>query len=1196
MFQQKQPTIKNQVLIWSRDLTTARVGAAAYNGTCIRCRFTDNTCYLGNSIVYGTSGGAGRIRLYACVLDHNYNGATKNTSSGILIYLALCVNCTVVDNIFGSCCYSANEAFYNTILCKSGSYNASCTYVNCIKDTDENFPIMSTMLTDTRIKAGSAAIGAGDGAHLAQITVAQEVADMVGLKDFGGNDIATTGVINAGANHTVCTPAAGGIAVWGGATRVNDSSTKFRDSAYSYVFPDVYPTQYLFSAEVTDPATRLCYFYFYKLEGYSPEGYDYRFPDTNDCVWIMPPANTAYVLSNNFTKIAPKVYVKPDADASVATGSEEFPYRTVQAAIDATTEPVTIIAKPGVYAEGYVEHPNYGCTRILTDRVLRITSEAGAENTILMGSPSTDPSADEYGRGPGAVRCIVQNGNMTQIQGFTLTGGRTAKTNTAGAHDGFGGAIFNASTYLSVDDCIITNNYAYQTAVIHGGRLNRCYVADNYADSFAFNGTILCGCLVAKNHLLYPENGVLVSSYRTVHSTFIGETVANAHPYSTSTTGRRFASVFLRGDTARAVGIAAGNVYGEMLTVADTTGGIAADPLLAVPDNGDCEPLAHSPVFTCGVVPAAGNYGDDYWFFARSYYNGDRIKFNDGKPVAGAFATVTTKPIVALDAANGGVTPSFSRLTIEPQDSITFTSADGSRPCAGLVVNGVTNRFEDHSGEIVISGSAAAAGGVAIVALYTTDWYVDAVNGNDANTGFYPSAAKRTLAGVLDYTKVLRGDTVHAAPGIYNQGTMKHDTEDEIVARAVLTNDLTLVATGSREETIIEGKAADIPDASQYTEKWGIRGCGQGAVKCVRMLAGSKIKGFTIRNGFTRIIQASTGKPNHGHSDTTGGGLSASYPHRNQCWAEDCLVTNCAAYRGGGMMAVKSKNCLFVDNLSDYGGGAASDCYIYNCITKDNLANNPHAAANCGVHYCYEIEGCSVFDGWADAPGCKMRNTLFLGYTNRGSPTTATNCIFIAGMANGISNEWLNTCKDCVATNLAAMTFDADGRPALGRNIAIDAADSSVVVQPCDTDFYNQQRIWNNALDIGAMDADWRPVYAQDISKSRNFAVAVADPTVEESVDKSVKVPAGAAVEALWTADGTKKINYTVTAKVTGTGTLTVTLNGEVLDAQVGTGTKDFVFANDLTANVLKFSYDGDDGYAEILDADCRGGFIMLLK
>ena len=295
-------------------------------------------------------------------------------------------------------------------------------------------------------------------------------------------------------------------------------------------------------------------------------------------------------------------------------------------------------------------------------------------------------------------------------------------------------------------------------------------------------------------------------------------------------------------------------------------------------------------------------------------------------------------------------------------------------------------------------------------------------------------------------------------------------------------------------------------------------------------------------------------------------------------------------------MAVKSKNCLFVDNLSDYGGGAASDCYIYNCITKDNLANNPHAAANCGVHYCYEIEGCSVFDGWADAPGCKMRNTLFLGYTNRGSPTTATNCIFIAGMANGISNEWLNTCKDCVATNLAAMTFDADGRPALGRNIAIDAADSSVVVQPCDTDFYNQQRIWNNALDIGAMDADWRPVYAQDISKSRNFAVAVADPTVEESVDKSVKVPAGAAVEALWTADGTKKINYTVTAKVTGTGTLTVTLNGEVLDAQVGTGTKDFVFANDLTANVLKFSYDGDDGYAEILDADCRGGFIMLLK
>ena len=176
---------------------TARDGAAAYHGTCIRCRFTGNTCYPGNSIVSASSGGTARIRLYACVLDHNYNGTLKSTSNGILIYRALCVNCTVVDNCFGSCCYSVNEYFYNTILWNSGSYNANCTYVNCIKEAEEKFPIMSTMLTDTRIKAGSAATGAGDGANLAQITVSQEVIDMVGLKDYGGNDVANTGAVRA---------------------------------------------------------------------------------------------------------------------------------------------------------------------------------------------------------------------------------------------------------------------------------------------------------------------------------------------------------------------------------------------------------------------------------------------------------------------------------------------------------------------------------------------------------------------------------------------------------------------------------------------------------------------------------------------------------------------------------------------------------------------------------------------------------------------------------------------------------------------------------------------------------------------------------------------------------------------------------------------------------------------------------------
>ncbi|MDD4026179.1 MAG: hypothetical protein PHN85_09690 [Kiritimatiellae bacterium] len=53
---------------------------------------------------------------------------------------------------------------------------------------------------------------------------------------------------------------------------------------------------------------------------------------------------------------------------------------------------------------------------------------------------------------------------------------------------------------------------------------------------------------------------------------------------------------------------------------------------------------------------------------------------------------------------------------------------------------------------------------------------------------------------------------------------------------------------------------------------------------------------------------------------------------------------------------------------------------------------------------------------------------------------------------------------------------------------------------------------------------------------------------------------------------------------------------GETLDNQAGAGTKEFVFANGLAANALTFSYAGEDGYAEILNANCLGGFVMLLK
>ena len=58
--------------------------------------------------------------------------------------------------------------------------------------------------------------------------------------------------------------------------------------------------------------------------------------------------------------------------------------------------------------------------------------------------------------------------------------------------------------------------------------------------------------------------------------------------------------------------------------------------------------------------------------------------------------------------------------------------------------------------------------------MFSTNWYVNASLGDDANDGFTPETPKKTLAGAMAVA-VLPGDTVHAAPGDYDKEEMLHD-------------------------------------------------------------------------------------------------------------------------------------------------------------------------------------------------------------------------------------------------------------------------------------------------------------------------------------------------------------------------------------------------------------------------------------
>ncbi len=79
----------------------------------------------------------------------------------------------------------------------------------------------------------------------------------------------------------------------------------------------------------------------------------------------------------------------------------------------------------------------------------------------------------------------------------------------------------------------------------------------------------------------------------------------------------------------------------------------------------------------------------------------------------------------------------------------------------------------------------------------TTTCFVDAVNGDDANSGATPAAAKRTIQAAVD--AVQPGGEVHASPGIY-------------VEQVVIAKSLRLLGAGKATETWLQAPD-DIPHA-----------------------------------------------------------------------------------------------------------------------------------------------------------------------------------------------------------------------------------------------------------------------------------------------------------------------------------------------------------------------------------------------
>lgn len=1145
---------------------TAAYGSAQFYGTATRC-------------LYRNCGISGQTLFVGSAVSHSV--MTENTAKYIGTSSCRFANCTFAHNTIGTTVVYKPAVVLNSILHKTGKTD-DLLMTNCVTDVagesvgnSAGFSMLAPALFDYRPLAGGAAEGAGD----RSLTV--ELPSTIENLDFEQKPIPETGAFTAGAIQGTVQPAAGGISLSG--SFAVDGRPAASDS---YLFPEVYPTQYVVEAQLADDQT---------LFGYKTSAVGtWRFPRLGENrILTMPSPNADEIVTNTVVLATQAIWVDKANGSDQGDGSEGSPYASIQAAVDTLLNAnyTMMYVKKGAYDNNELDYlydlngqaqPKYGKARVrLWGRRVRILAVDGPEQTSIVGGED-----DECGG-----RCLLMQGSSgTCVQGFTLTGGHTAKSTDQVISNG--GAFYSTSLGAHIADCIIEGNYGVWASVGTYGYLSRCIIRNNtllpfdvVTSPYVVGFGIMTRCLVYGNSCGLENGGVIGNSTVVANCTVIGDGESD-YLLKNSADLRSYAAVYCGSRRVPLKPIQQGCLFWNMGTIdKSTTGYVNADPYFVSGPSHDYRVLANSPACTCADVPTAENYGANYFNYVAVGFDGDTVRYLEGRPMAGAF--MDRLPGAVIAAPQGGLTVAGGSLGVNVVEGDDVVSISGSgvaeRPCAGIVVNSVTNFFDDLPNGTLEVTAASARSGLEISALYTSDWYVnaDVAIGDDAHSGFTPKNAKRTLEAAMDGP--VSGDTVHAAAGVYAEGRME---SGEYKARVVVPEGVCLRGAGS-DLSFIEGE----PSAEPIQD-----GCGPGALRCVFLpQKNSTVEGFTLRNGYTALEGTSATWKNFEYN--CGGGVAATGANMTTAIVRDCIITNCTSARGASCRACLV-NCRVVGNRCL---DLASGLYLgraYGTVFAHNTGSSYM------VMYPTALESCTVLADsrtgvYVNSAKCTFVNDLLACATkmtpaNLELDTPATHCV-VADDVDGVLSA-ANADSTCVFTNLAVIVLDGDGRPVVGSgNPAIDAADETQF----DVGFYGDrdasgfQRVMNARLDIGALEADWRDAYAQATGR-RRVKVMTASPDVRLNADGKVELTGGDALELTW--DHRSAGGRTVTATIVGEGTLTVSNAGTTVTTFKGPVTDSvFAYAGDAGREEFSLAFEGAGLSTFVLDED-RPGHMLIVR
>ena len=901
-------------------------------------------------------------------------------------------------------------------------------------------------------------------------------------------------------------------------------------------------------------------------------------------------------------------------DDSVADGTEQHPYKTIQKGVNMVASAGKVWIEPGVYESGStnITRTSSGTTatdnsRVAITKKVFLESTGGKEVTHIVGYRDFE-GGDSYGRGANAIRCVYISSGAAggSIKGVTLRDGATRAENKG---SGWGGAVGgvnittsgkNTSTFCLVD-CVVSNCAANSGGGLDGVTAVRCLISGNFSSSYG-SGARFCSllnCLVVSN-INSSTSYAAVAGGKSVNCTVVG--TRSGQGFGRANSASAEATIYNCVSFNNAAADRSATVVNNSYSTSDDAN------MLYDPGNGDYRLMAGSVAVGGGLTEHLSVITLPSTVSRYIPYGGSEIDSGSETCDAGCFQGAVSPEVktVTIEAENGGLAVTggvVGENVLEPGTSITISeSGIGTRPCVGFTINGTEHLFADTPSITFTADEVAASErGFAIVAIYTKHWYVDANAADDSGSGFRAEKPKKILSSVLPLAS--NGDTVHAAPGRYDEGSSV--VSSTRLCRALVKEGVTLVADDGPETTFIIGAPAPEP-----LDSHGL-GLGTNAMGCVYVAKNSYVKGFTLSGGHTDYSTKDADVASIAYAG--GGVLGGTEGNRQYQYVVDCIISNNCASHGGAARAANLIRCRVFENKALASGGATVKCWAYGSVFDRNRTGTTSSDSSCRA--VTRLVGCTLGPvnltldgattnravGAVSGDTSQIHGCLFLGSVFCNSsviPTTPlTYCVFTGGRSNFPTNEGCVVVSAAVSRTLV----DKDLRPiAFQGNPAFDGWDSDSLAAKYgsishDYDLSGEARVKNGRPDIGALESDPKPLYGKLLDgKGRQIVVTDADIGVT-NIANGVTLQDGMSVALTWTvpADGVPRTGHVC---VSGGGTLTVTVDGEPYATYTAeNGEVEFSFAPAGLSTSMEFAFAGE-GSADVYGFSAKIGALILLR